>query len=765
MRPYAAIIKDSFREALASRVLWVLTGCIVLLLVLLAPLGYRLNLTGEFSWGDIGDGIQLAGNLQTDGTATTASPGRRIWSLLDEETKTRAEKLAKAADNEQGREVMRGIDSLRRSFNKLLVKPDFYTAEDWQGVTLPKEANELLARPREQLSEEELRRLNRLLIEAASPGSFAARSSYSIVVTYFWAASGPLPFSKSQVDTFIKQWVVPTVMGWIVGVIGMVAAILVTSTIIPQMFEPGSITLLLSKPVSRSLLLAAKFLGGCAFVFINIALLIVGLWLILGWRFGIWNEGLLWCIPVFLFMFFIYYAVSAFTGLVWKSAIISVVVTVLFWITCLVVDLVHGLMKGMVLDQQRFSRIVEAGDTQLAINNATQLQFWDAESKRWQTGSEAREGPGIPVLVGPFFHAPSKQLLLGQGFRHPFGGRQTRISLRMASEAGGWKWIDGPALPGGASWLVVAANGTIYAIASDNIFRFEGDLTKKSPTVTIFGFRVPIGAGAGFSPAVDRENREAPPALPDPVAAAADPMEPRLIVAAANNVYVFQQEENGDLRVTARQTLSDEVAEGSAVAIAGDYAVVARENGKVWLLAAADLTVKQTLTLEAKSQPRFAAASADGKQLAVLFQNGQLWLIDARSGAAQRAPLANQGEISGLAWAGERLLVADFANRVVAFDGQSFRSLETFRSPLTRLELAFYYLVDPLYRIFPKPRMLNNTVQYLVTGKQTTDMGFFQGNLGQQREDLEPWKPVWSGLAFVVVVLLVACVYFERHEF
>ena len=33
MRPYLAIIKDSFREALASRVLWVLTGLIGVVLV------------------------------------------------------------------------------------------------------------------------------------------------------------------------------------------------------------------------------------------------------------------------------------------------------------------------------------------------------------------------------------------------------------------------------------------------------------------------------------------------------------------------------------------------------------------------------------------------------------------------------------------------------------------------------------------------------------------------------------------------------------
>ena len=41
MRPYLAIIFDSLREALASRVLWVLVVGISLVLISLAPLGYR----------------------------------------------------------------------------------------------------------------------------------------------------------------------------------------------------------------------------------------------------------------------------------------------------------------------------------------------------------------------------------------------------------------------------------------------------------------------------------------------------------------------------------------------------------------------------------------------------------------------------------------------------------------------------------------------------------------------------------------------------
>ena len=41
MRAYLAVIKDSFREALASRVLWILLVLITLLLLSLAPLGVK----------------------------------------------------------------------------------------------------------------------------------------------------------------------------------------------------------------------------------------------------------------------------------------------------------------------------------------------------------------------------------------------------------------------------------------------------------------------------------------------------------------------------------------------------------------------------------------------------------------------------------------------------------------------------------------------------------------------------------------------------
>ncbi len=766
MRPYLAIIKDSFREALASRVLWVFTGVIALVLLAIAPLGYQLDLTGPFAWGDIVDGPQLAKRLREAGGAEQDSPAKRIWSLLDEDTHKAVDGLVKIGTGEkrregQGEQIFRGVNALRKNLNKLITRPDFYEAKAWGELSLPKEAKDFVTRGTDNLSKIELQRMNRLLIEAAFPSNFSWRSSDSISITYFWLASDPLPFTKKQVEYFIKEWVLTSVMDWIVGVFGLIAAILITSTVIPQMFEPGSITLLLSKPVSRSLLFTAKFVGACAFVVLNVTLLIVGLWLIVGLRFEIWNHGMLSCIPVFLFMFLVYYAVSALTGLVWKSAIISVVVTVLFWIGCFAVDFSHFLLDEAIMGPQRITRIIEAEGALLTVNEGGTLQAWDDEAKQWRSASEKRDGPGIPTLDGPFFHDASKHLVVGLGFRHPFGGSAQRISLRVSDAAGGWKLGEGPPVPTGTAKFLIANDGSLLAIAADNIFRFQGDLGAKTSSVRILGMRLPMLGGADFQPCLSGER----PNFSDPVAAAFDPVQPRLVICSANDLYLFAQQGDGSFREVARQSLASKDKQGSAVAIAGDLVLVAREEGKVLLFSASDLSLKHELTLEANSQPRFASVSPDGYQFGVVFQNRFLWFIDAQTGAARRAPVSAQGEISGFAWTGERLFVADYANRVVAYDPKSLARERVYRPALSRWELAYYYAIEPLYAIFPKPRRLHKTVQYLITGKRTTDLGLFQGDLTLQREDLRPWQPVQSGLVFVGVLLVVACVYMERHEF
>jgi hypothetical protein len=309
--------------------------------------------------------------------------------------------------------------------------------------------------------------------------------------------------------------------------------------------------------------------------------------------------------------------------------------------------------------------------------------------------------------------------------------------------------------------MLMGHDHTIYAIAADQIFRFRGDPSKQPVAVRAFGYRLPLGGGGEFEPAISGER----PLLAEPHAAAADPQQPKLAVCAALDVYLFAHEADGKLKQVAHRKLEGQEGDGAVVAIAGDTVLVAQEQGQVFLLSASDLSVKKQFVLEADSQPRFAKAAPDAGRIALLFQNRRLWLIDVENGEARRAPIAAQGQMSGLAFSGERLLIGDYANRVVAYDAQALKRERVYQPPLSRLEVAYYYGIEPLYTIFPKPRMLNRTVQYVLTGKRTTDMGLFQGNLAQQRDDLKPWQPVQSGLAFVGVILFLACIYIERHEF
>ena len=120
----------------------------------------------------------------------------------------------------------------------------------------------------------------------------------------------PLPFTLRQIRPFIEATLFPFIMWVGLGQIAMMIAIVITSSMIPDMFQTGSLHLLLSKPLSRSLLYLSKYLGGCIFVALNISFLIVGLYFYSGIQLGIWNQGILWCIPLFIFAFMVFYSVK-----------------------------------------------------------------------------------------------------------------------------------------------------------------------------------------------------------------------------------------------------------------------------------------------------------------------------------------------------------------------------------------------------------------------------------------------------------------------
>ena len=129
MRPYLAIIKDSFRAAWASKVLYVLLGLITVLLLVLAPLHYRQSL----DWKLIPEEY-----LQQTSSITSRLIDRKddadhplmgkIWEELPEglrkELSTRDQSTGK--QNNPTKQNLETFSELIGELNNIIAKVDFF---------------------------------------------------------------------------------------------------------------------------------------------------------------------------------------------------------------------------------------------------------------------------------------------------------------------------------------------------------------------------------------------------------------------------------------------------------------------------------------------------------------------------------------------------------------------------------------------------------------------------------------------------------------
>ncbi len=110
-------------------------------------------------------------------------------------------------------------------------------------------------------------------------------------------------------------------------VFGMLLAVLASAGLIPTIFEPGRIELLLSKPVERWHILLGRYLGNLLVVALNIFYPVLALWIIFGVKTGVWTAGFLWSSLLTLFIFAVYLSVILLIGVLWESAVVATMVT------------------------------------------------------------------------------------------------------------------------------------------------------------------------------------------------------------------------------------------------------------------------------------------------------------------------------------------------------------------------------------------------------------------------------------------------------
>jgi ABC-type transport system involved in multi-copper enzyme maturation permease subunit len=359
---YWAILKDSFKEALDTKVIYVMVGLSLLVTLVVASMSFK--------------------PLQADTLMKQLVGGQTTW--FRGETRTPAEQRRQAEQEQRmAKEALKQGKGLPSDFEFVRVEaikgptdsPDseyattvrlrFPEAEGAEKVR--KSPADSIARLRQRFTlYEQLDLIKINDVRLAGPGDRfvpkrGSRDSHEVffeVTTQPTEATrrlwphepslffGALPLGGSFPLGFQLFLIASSIMqigAWV----AILVSIILTAFFIPNMMRKGTVDLLLVKPIHRWTLLVYKYIGGLTFIFLNTAVAILGIWLALGLRSGIWANGFLLTIFIITFFFAVLYAVSTLFGVLTQSSIVAILMTCGAWFVFFIVGTLY-----QVFDQQ-----------------------------------------------------------------------------------------------------------------------------------------------------------------------------------------------------------------------------------------------------------------------------------------------------------------------------------------------------------------------------------------------------------------------------
>ncbi len=152
----------------------------------------------------------------------------------------------------------------------------------------------------------------------------------------------------------IKFW-----LSWLATILALVS----TAGMIPDFISGGSIDVVLAKPVGRLRLFLTKYLAGLLFVALQVLVFAVAAFVLIGIRAGVWEPRLLLAVPLVVSFFSYLYCICALLGLLTRSGIASLLLTMLIWGACFLITTAEvGVVTGKAFNDQRVE-LLEKGIT------------------------------------------------------------------------------------------------------------------------------------------------------------------------------------------------------------------------------------------------------------------------------------------------------------------------------------------------------------------------------------------------------------------
>ena len=118
----------------------------------------------------------------------------------------------------------------------------------------------------------------------------------------------------------------------------IILAIISTAGVFPDFITGGSIDLYLARPISRVRLFVTKYLSGLGFVALQVIVVAVGGFFVLGLRGHDWRPGLFWAVPIVVCFFSYLFAICVLFGVSTRSTIAALLLTILCWFVVAALD-------------------------------------------------------------------------------------------------------------------------------------------------------------------------------------------------------------------------------------------------------------------------------------------------------------------------------------------------------------------------------------------------------------------------------------------
>jgi len=172
---------------------------------------------------------------------------------------------------------------------------------------------------------------------------------------------------------------------------GMFLSVFASAGLIPSVLEPGRIELLLSKPVSRTHILLGRYLGNVLVISSNVVFLVLGVWIILGAKTGIWSPSFLISIATTVFIFAVLLSVVVLVGVIFESAALATMVSVALMIISAILAQTTTMLRLLSSEWSRqlwralYYVLPKIWDTGRITLNAIQHRTFDDYAAIWSS--------------------------------------------------------------------------------------------------------------------------------------------------------------------------------------------------------------------------------------------------------------------------------------------------------------------------------------------------------------------------------------------